>query len=742
MHASWDGAREPKMTHDIDMAQGAVGLPKPPAAPQKRVSLNERLTNLRYAIVPDRVIGELLSKKWIDNAVGVVFLALVVIVFATLIPSFFNPENVGNLARELGEFGLVALGLMVVMVGGGIDLSVGSNFALGNILTLLYVNVFKLDFGLTLVAVVVSCGLVGAVNGVLVGYLRLRAFLTTLATLIVVRELFNLILLAFPSETGVGLPLEGVWDFAGLGSVLGVPVSMVVMAVVASVLHLVLSRSRLGWHLLAVGGSRRSAHNVGIHVRRTICGSYIVCGMLCGLSGFLYTTRLGSAGANSGVGLEVAVLTAVVLGGNSLGGGRGSVAKALLGATSVIIITNGAVRLGLVSGAASLLLGLLLLLAVAVDIRWVKHKDKILAKAYVSPTYRALPALIDMRSGSGTPYAVNNKLANVELIGLGEVEGPEDVIFDRHDNLYTGERHGAIIRFLAPDYKRWEVFAHIGGHPLGMAFDPNDNLYSCVGGMGLYRVSPQGKVELATDETNRTPFSIIDDSRLRLADDCDIAPDGKVYFSEATVRYELHAWAVDCLESRGNGRLICYDPEKGSTRTVGRNLIFPNGVCVAHDGQSVIFAESWGPRIQRYWIDGPKKGRYEVVINNMPGYPDNINRSSDGAYWCAIMGVRTPALDISLRMPGFRRRMATRLPQDEWLFPNINTGCVIKFNDQGEVLDVLWDAFAANHPMITSMREHKGYLYLGGVSNNRIGRIKLDGADPFWSGPEGYWGRR
>jgi ribose transport system permease protein len=275
-----------------------------------------------------------------------------------------------------------------------------------------------------------------------------------------------------------------------------------------------------------------------------------------------------------------------------------------------------------------------------------------------------------------------------------------------------------------------------------MAIDQYDNLYSCVGGMGLYRVTPDGTVELATDETNRTPFSIIDDSRLRLADDCDIAPDGKVYFSEATVRYELHDWAVDCLESRGNGRLICFDPARKSTRTVARNLIFPNGVCVAHDGKSVFFAESWGPRVRRLWLEGSKKGQIDIVIDNMPGYPDNINRSSDGCYWCAILGVRTPALDISLRMPGFRRRMATRLPQDEWLFPNINTGCVVKFTDDGDVVDVLWDASAVNHPLVTSMREHKGHLYLGGVSNNRIGRIKLEGADPSWSGPECYWGKR
>ncbi len=731
------------MTSDIHVrpsATGRAGSARPTA--ELRRGASERMTELRYRIVPDRIIGELLSKSWIDNAVGVFFLLVVVAIFGVLLPGFFAADSVADGARQLGEFGLVALGLMIVMLGGGIDLSVGSNFALGNLLTLVLVDSLGLDFLTTLLAVIATCALVGLANGLLVGYLRLRAFLTTLATLIIIREIVNLILLHYSTETAAGLPMGGIWDFVGTGSILGIPVSAVVLAVIAGALHIVISRSRVGWHLLAVGGSRRSAHNIGIKVRRTVCLSYVVSGALCGLSGFLYTTRLSSAGADTGVGLEVAVLTAVVVGGNSLGGGRGSVAKALIGSVCVIIITNGVVRLGLVSGAGSLVLGLLLLAAVAVDLRWVKHRDKILAKAYVSPTYRALDVLEDTSAGSGSPYAVNDRLADVELIGLGELEGPEDVIFDRHDNLYTGERHGDIIRYLAPDYKKREVFAHIGGHPLGMAFDAEDNLYSCVGGMGLYRVSPAGVVELASDETNRTPFSIIDDSRMRLADDCDIAPDGKVYFSEATVRYELHAWAVDGLESRGNGRIICYDPVQRTTRTVLRNLIFPNGICLAQDGQSILFAESWAARISRYHIAGPKKGRVEPVITNLPGYPDNINRASDGTYWCALMGMRTPVLDIALRIPGFRRRMARRIPQDEWLYPNINTGCVIKFDDRGAVLDVLWDAHATNHPMITSMREHKGFLYLGGVSNNRIGRLPIPTANRAWSGPASYWGER
>ena len=344
--------------------------------------------------------------------------------------------------------------------------------------------------------------------------------------------------------------------------------------------------------------------------------------------------------------------------------------------------------------------------------------------------------------GSGSPYEVNDKLRDVELIGLGQVEAPEDVIFDPADNLYCGTRHGDVMRFLAPDYKKLELFAHIGGQPLGLAFDREQNLYVCVGGMGLYSVAPDGTVSKATDETNRSTFSVNDNSRLRLADDLDITPDGRIFFSEATVRYEMHQWPVDSLESRGNGRIICYDPSTKSTRTVIRNLKFPNGVCTSHDGQSILFAETWGCCIKRYWFDGPNSGRLETVIASLPGYPDNINRASDGTYWLAIVGMRSPAVDLAFQIPGFRRRMSRRVAQDEWLYPNLNTGCVVKFNDQGDVLDALWDLKGINHPMITSMREHKGSLYLGGIANNRIGRYRLPGADPNWHGFYDYWGAR
>ncbi len=403
-------------------------------------------------------------------------------------------------ARQLGEFLLIVIGLLIVMLGGGIDLSVGSNFALANIVGLIAMNVLGWPVWASLVCTIAATGLVGLINGVLVGYLRLRAFLTTLVTLIMVRAIVDILLLKYSVPISGATPDSDLWEYIGDGTMLGLPFSFVLAAAIAIVVHIFLSRSRPGWHVAAVGGSRRSAFNIGIPVRRTVCMTYVISGALSGVAGFLYAARLGGAGADTGVGLDIGTLTAAVLGGNSLGGGRGSVAKGILGAVIVLVITNGLVRLGFQSGATSMFLGAILLMAVSIDVRWFKNRHKVLSKVYVSPTYYQLPPRPSTLPDSGSPYALNDKLRNVEVIGLDQIEGPEDVILDRDNNLYCGSRHGDIVKFFGPDHKRSEIFAHIGGHPLGMAFDREGNIQVCVGGMGLYAVSPQGEVRKMTDE--------------------------------------------------------------------------------------------------------------------------------------------------------------------------------------------------------------------------------------------------
>jgi ribose transport system permease protein len=703
------------------------------------LTLGDRLTELRCRWWPDHVLGEILAKRWMETAIPVVVLIGVALALSSAIPNFLSAASLADTGRQAGEIGFIVLGMALVMIVGGIDLSVGSTFALTNFCALYFMHVLKWPVAGAVVLTLAFGALLGAVNGVLIGYFRLRAFLTTLITLIIYRALYDLLTADYATLIAAGFPDSAVWDFIGNGAWLGVPTVVYAYALVAIFGHVFLTRLRPGWHVIAIGGSRRSAYNTGIPVRRTVALCYVAGGMLTSVGGIFFASRLATAGGDIGVGLEITVLTACVLGGISLGGGKGSAMKALVGTLIVLLIVNGLTTMSLHGGYNRMVLATILLLAAVIDIRWLKNKDRIVNKVYVSPTYHGMPPAPSTAPDCGTPWALNDKLKNVRVIGLGRIEGPEDVILDRDDNLYAGSRHGDIVRFFPPDYERMEIYAHIGGTPLGMAFDRHDNLYVCIGGMGLYRVTPERTVEKVTDETNRSYASVNDDSRLRLADDLDITDDGRIFFSEATVRYEMHEWATDGLEARGNGRIICFDTRTGRTHTVLRDLKFPNGVCIASDGQSFLFAETWGCTVKRHWFDGPKQGTTELVLDNLPGFPDNINNSSDGNYWMSLVGMRCPALDLAWKMPGFRRRMAKRVPRDEWLFPNINTGCVLKFNERGEILETLWDLGGENHPMITSMREHRGHLYLGGIMNNRVGQYRIPGADPGFVQYERRW---
>jgi len=693
--------------------------------------ITDAIKKFRYRYWPSRAIGELLAKQWMETAVPLIVLLFVITGFAAIIDGFLSFSSISVLLREGSEVGFIVLGMALVLIVGGIDLSVGSMYAICNVLVLYLIHALEWPASAAIATTVLCGALMGAVNGVLVGYLKLRAFLTTLVTLIVFRAIFNLIQFKWAVIIASTISDSEFWDWLGNGIFLGLPTATWIFAIVAIVFHIFLTRMRGGWRIMAVGGSRRSAYNSGLAVKRIAASAYIASGIFAAIAAILFAARVDSSSADTGVGMEIIVLAAALLGGIRLGGGKGSATKAVLGTLIVLIITNSLRGLAVPAGYIRLALAGIMLAAVTLDIRWFKNRGKALRELYVSPGYLPLPAPPAVLGDKESPYAVNNRLGNIELIGLGMVESPEDVILDEHDNLYCGTRHGDIMRFSAPDYKQIERYAHIGGQPLGMAFDKTGNLYVCVGGMGLYRINRADRsVEKATDETNRSRLSIVDDSRLRLADDLDIAPDGRIFFSEATVRYEMAEWPIDSLEGRGNGRIVCYNPQTGKTRTVLKDLAFPNGVCMASDGLSLMFAESWACRISRFWFDGPKKGKVEVVIPDLPGYPDNINRASDGNYWIALMGMRSPTYDLAMRSPGFRRRMVKYLAQDEWLFANINVGCVIKCNEAGQVLESYWDKSGENHPMITSMREHRGYLYLGGISNNRIGRYKLDQADP------------
>ena len=417
------------MNQSAEIAGG--GLPLPRGLNGTQETWQERLVRLRYQYWPDHWLGEILAKRWTETAIPVLLLAIVVVISGRLINNFYTAGVLADTLRQAGEIGFIVLGMALVMIVGGIDLSVGSMFALTNFCALMLMHVLKWPVPLAVAGTLLCGALLGAVNGVLVGYLRLRAFLTTLITLIIFRSAYEVLSLEYSVQIAGNVPDSVAWEFLGNGTFWGLPTVAWAYAGVAIAGHVMLTRLRIGWHIMAIGGSRRSAYNAGIAVRRTVALSYVVCGVLTAAAGCFFASRLATAGADIGVGMEVLVLTAAVLGGISLGGGRGSVTKALVGTLIVLLITNGLTSLSAPGGINRMVLASILVAAAMIDVRWLKNRQRIISKVYVSPAYQGLPPAQECTATTEGPYRLNNKLRDVTLIGVGRIEAPEDVILDR-----------------------------------------------------------------------------------------------------------------------------------------------------------------------------------------------------------------------------------------------------------------------------------------------------------------------
>lgn len=311
-------------------------------------------------------------------------------------------------------------------------------------------------------------------------------------------------------------------------------------------------------------------------------------------------------------------------------------------------------------------------------------------------------------------YAPNDALAKVEWLGRGQVPGPESTAVDAAGRVYTGVADGRILRF-DPARGAFETVARTGGRPLGLAFGPEGTLYVCDAEKGLLSLAP-GSSEPRTLATGHggVPF--------RLADDVDVGADGTVYFSDASSRFGVGQTREEVMEHAGRGRLLAWRPATGTTELLLSGLQFANGVAVAGDGASVLVNETGAYRITRYWLAGPKKGTSEVFFDDLPGLPDNLTLSrSRGIFWVALFSPRVKALDSLAPYP-FLRQVVIRLPM--WLQPQpARRAFVLGIDQQGRVaFNLQHDSPQAFAP-VTSVREHGGWLWLGSLSREALGRV-------------------
>ena len=329
-------------------------------------------------------------------------------------------------------------------------------------------------------------------------------------------------------------------------------------------------------------------------------------------------------------------------------------------------------------------------------------------------------------------HASNERLAQSRLVSIAPEVGPEHIEFGPDGMLYTGTLSGAVLR-LDPAGGSPQVVTRTAGRPLGLAFDANGQLLIADAMRGLLAVDAAGTARVLTDSVDGTP--------ILFADAVVVASDGKVLLTDATQRVSPREYGTfdaalfDILEHSCTGRVLEFDPAGGSTRVVAQGLCFPNGVALSADEQSLLIAETGTYRVLKVarsarGLDAGEALRTNapgvaVVIDNLPGFPDNLTRGADGRYWTGFTKPRSATIDKIAGKP-WLRALTLRLPRSLWPVPPAY-GHVIAFDEQGKVLLDLQDP-AGKLPETSGATEHEGQLYVQSLHATTFGMLPLSAA--------------
>jgi sugar lactone lactonase YvrE len=318
----------------------------------------------------------------------------------------------------------------------------------------------------------------------------------------------------------------------------------------------------------------------------------------------------------------------------------------------------------------------------------------------------------DPNPGLTGSFESNLQLAETERLLEGVGIGPEDVACAPDGMRYTGFEDGRIVRFDGAGTHT--ELANTGGRPLGMQLDASGRLIVADALRGLLAVSAKGEIEVLTDSVNG--------EKMLFVDDLDIAADGTIWFSDASMRHGYAHSMYNFLEGRPTGRLLSYDPASGETRVRLDKLFFANGVALGPDDDYVLVNETGAGRIQRLWLKGAKAGQRDLFASGLPGTPDNISFNGRDTFWVAMPSLRDAA-DAMAGHP-LLRKVISHLPMATLQAGASPYSFVLGFGLQGEVVENLQDA-NAGYSMITSANECEGSLYLGSISMPAVGRYPL-----------------
>jgi ribose/xylose/arabinose/galactoside ABC-type transport system permease subunit len=294
-------------------------------------------------------------------------LTLIICILSALKPdTFLTMENLMNVLRRSSVNGIIAIGMTSIIISAGIDLSVGSMMALCGM-----VGAYAMiaiggpnPQNASLVAgtaVGVVAGIIcGFLNGVLITKLRLQPFIVTLGT----RSAFRGISSVMNNGQPYNVPS---YKYLGEGVVLGIPISVIVFVVIIMIAWFLLKYSRLGRYTYAIGSNREAAFHAGVNVDRNLIYIYTFTGLLVGIAAMIATSRTVSAQPTAGIALELDIIAAVVIGGASLAGGRGTITGTIIGTLLISVLRNGCTLLGISTHIQLIVIGMIIILAVAVD---------------------------------------------------------------------------------------------------------------------------------------------------------------------------------------------------------------------------------------------------------------------------------------------------------------------------------------------------------------------------------------
>lgn len=310
---------------------------------------------------------------FIKENLGIMVALAVMCIFLAVFPatssSFLTPKNMFNILRQISTNMLLACGMTMVIILGGIDLSVGSIIALSGVLSAGCVARYGLPIPVALLVGVLVGLLIGCINGGIIALTTIPPFIVTLATMNVARGLAKV-------YTG-GSPVRVVtkeWQFLGAGYIGPVPVPVIIMIVVVVISALIMNRTKMGRHIYAVGGNAQAAVFSGIKVSKVKFFVHAFSGVMAGLAGIILASRMYSGQPTAGEGAEMDAIAAVVVGGTSMSGGSGKIGGTVIGALIIGILNNGLNLLNVNSFWQDVVKGIVILLAVLIDYFRTKKK--------------------------------------------------------------------------------------------------------------------------------------------------------------------------------------------------------------------------------------------------------------------------------------------------------------------------------------------------------------------------------